>query len=114
MNDLENKEYITRSSGRGQYAKTAGLVFGNGAYPYGEVEQFIRGHTPKSERNEGFIAGDVIKKSAKKIHEAGGCDAQDDYSRGWDAGITEALDILLSATGYTIEDVLDYVRKLQY
>ena len=111
MNDLENNEYIIGSSDRGQYAKTARLVFGNCACPYGKAESFIRGHTPKSEKDKDFIAGDVIRKSAKKIHEAGGCDAQDDYSRGWDAGITEALDILLSATGYTFEEVLDYEEE---
>lgn len=56
--------------------------------------------------NEDFISGGVIKEAAKKIHEAGGCNAQDDYSRGWDAAIAEALNILLTATGYTIEEVL--------
>ena len=111
MTDLGNNEYIIGSSDRGQYAKTEGLMFGKCAYPYGEVEQFIRGHMPKSKQNKNFIADDVIKKSAKKLHEAGGCDAQDDYSRGWDTGITEALDILLSATGYTIEEVLDYEEE---
>jgi len=58
--------------------------------------------------NEDFISGGVIKEAAKKIHEAGGCNAQDDYSRGWDAAIAEALNILLTATGYTIEEVLGH------
>lgn len=60
------------------------------------------------QNNGDFIAGNVIREAAKKIHEAGGCDAQDDYGKGWDAAITEVLGILLSAVGYTIEEVLDY------
>ena len=48
--------------------------------------------------NGDIITGDMIREAAKKIHEAG----------GWDAGITEALDILLSATGYSIEEVLEH------
>ena len=43
----------------------------------------------------------VKKKKAKRIllrlHEAGGCDAQDDYSKGWDEAITEAIKITLCA-----------------
>lgn len=58
--------------------------------------------------NGDIITGDMIREAAKKIHEAGGCDVQDDYGRGWDAGITEVLDILLSATGYSIEEVLEH------
>ena len=54
------------------------------------------------------ISGCVVKKAAKRIHEAGGCDAKDDYSRGYDDAITAALDILLEQTGYVIEDILDY------
>ena len=60
------------------------------------------------QNNSGLISDDIIKEAAKKIHEAGGCDARDDYGKGWDAAITEALNILLSAAGYTIEEVLDY------
>ena len=49
----------------------------------------------------------VKKKKAKRIllrlHEAGGCDAQDDYSKGWD----EAIKIVEEETGIRIEEVLD-------
>ena len=48
----------------------------------------------------------VIKKIGRKLHEAGGCDAEDDYSRGYDDAITLALNILLEETGYDIEDVI--------
>lgn len=30
----------------------------------------------------------------QKLHEAGGCDATDEWSKGYDAGITEAIDII--------------------
>ena len=30
----------------------------------------------------------------QKLHEAGGCDASDEWGRGYDAGITEAIDII--------------------
>lgn len=49
-----------------------------------------------------------IKRAARKIHEAGGCDATDEYSKGYDDAITVALNILLEETGFTIEDILDY------
>ena len=42
----------------------------------------------------------------RRLHEAGGCDAEDDYSRGYDDAITLALNILLEETGYDIEDVI--------
>lgn len=51
-------------------------------------------------------SGKVIKRIGRKIHEAGGCDAEDDYSRGYDDAITLALDILLKETGYGIEDLI--------
>lgn len=50
--------------------------------------------------------GEVIKEIGRKLHEAGGCDAEDDYSRGYDDAITLALNILLEETGYGIEDII--------
>lgn len=44
----------------------------------------------------------------KRLHDAGGCDATDDYSQGYDDAITLALNIFLEGTGYTIEEILDY------
>lgn len=49
----------------------------------------------------------VIKRIGRKIHEAGGCDAEDDYSRGYDDAITLALNILLEETGYDIEEIIE-------
>ncbi len=52
-------------------------------------------------------SGKVIKRIGRRIHEAGGCDAEDDYGRGYDDAITRALNILLEETGYNIEDIID-------
>lgn len=51
-------------------------------------------------------SGKIIKRIGRRLHEAGGCDAEDDYSRGYDDAITLALNILLEETGYDIEDVI--------
>ena len=58
--------------------------------------------------DDNFISADSVKKAAKRIHEAGGCDATDEYGRGYDDAVTLALDILLEETGYVIEDIIDY------
>lgn len=55
-----------------------------------------------------LISADSVKKAAKRIHEAGGCDATDEYGRGYDDAVTLALEILLEETGYVIEDILDH------
>ena len=55
-----------------------------------------------------LISADSVKKAAKRIHEAGGCDATDEYGRGYDDAVTLALDIPLEETGYVIEDIFDY------
>lgn len=57
--------------------------------------------------NEDYVSGRLVKRAIRKIHNAGGCDAQDEYSKGYDAAITLALDILLEETGYVLEDALD-------
>lgn len=49
----------------------------------------------------------VIKRISRKLHEAGECDAEDDYSRGYDDAITFALKILLEETGCDIENIID-------
>lgn len=54
-----------------------------------------------------FISGSSVKMAAKRIYEASGCDAMDEYSMGYDDAVTLALDILLEETGYVIEDILD-------
>ena len=58
--------------------------------------------------DEKFVTADSVKKAAKRIHEAGGCDATDEYGRGYDDAVTLALDILLEETGYVIEDIIDH------
>jgi hypothetical protein len=49
-----------------------------------------------------------VMRAAKKIHNAGGCDATDEYSRGYDEAILLALFILTEETGFVIEDIVDY------
>lgn len=55
-----------------------------------------------------FIRENAVRKAARRIHEAGGCDAKDEYSRGYDDAVMLALNILLEETGYVVEDILDY------
>lgn len=57
---------------------------------------------------DNYISKSFVIKVAKRIHEAGGCDATDEYSKGYDDAVTLALNILLEETGYVIEDILDY------
>lgn len=54
---------------------------------------------------------DAVKGAAYKIHMAGGCDAVDDYSRGYDDAVAVALNILLEETGFGMEDILDYGER---
>ena len=58
--------------------------------------------------DEKYVTADLVKKVAKRIHEAGGCDATDEYGRGYDDAVTLVLDILPEGTGYVIEDNIDY------
>ena len=58
--------------------------------------------------DKNFISGSSVRMAAKRIYEAGGCDAMDEYSQGYDDAITLALDIILEETGYVLEDILDY------
>lgn len=47
------------------------------------------------------------KRILLRLHEAGGCSAQDEYDKGWDEAITEAIRIVEEETGTRIEEVLD-------
>ena len=57
---------------------------------------------------DNYISKSSVWKAARRIHEAGGCDARDEYSKGYDDAVTLALNILLEETGYVIEGILDY------
>lgn len=48
-----------------------------------------------------------IKRILSQLHSAGGCGAQDDYSKGWDKAITEAIRIVEKETSIGIGEVLD-------
>ncbi len=57
------------------------------------------------------VPADVVKMAAYKIHKAGGCDAKDDYNKGYDEAISLALDILLKETGLDFDEVMDYAES---
>lgn len=57
--------------------------------------------------NEDYISGRLVKRAIRKIYNAGGCDAEDEYSKGYDDAVTVALDILLEETGYALDDEAD-------
>lgn len=42
-----------------------------------------------------------------RLHQIGGCDATDKYSKGWDDAITEAIRIVEEEMGISIVEVLD-------
>lgn len=48
-----------------------------------------------------------LKNTLLRLHNVGGCGAQDDYAKGWDEAITEAIRIVEEETGVRIEEVLD-------
>ncbi len=49
----------------------------------------------------------AVKSILRKLHDAGGCDADDAWSQGWDAAISEAIRIVEDESGMKITDVLD-------
>lgn len=53
------------------------------------------------------IMEDKVKNALLGLHNAGGCDAEDEYAQGWDAAIDEAIRIVEKETGIKIADVLD-------
>ena len=48
-----------------------------------------------------------IKEIILAIHEIGGCDAKDDYTKGYDDGITAALNKIEEITGISVESVIE-------
>ena len=54
---------------------------------------------------------DAIQEKGKNIllrlHQTGGCGATDEYSKGWDDAITEAIRIVEEELGVSISEVLD-------
>lgn len=50
----------------------------------------------------------VIREIAQDIHDAGGCDAGDDYSEGWDNAIAQSLSIIETKSGVTIDEILEH------
>lgn len=57
-----------------------------------------------------YVPGRLVKRAIREIYNAGGCDAGDEYSEGYDAAIELALDILMKETGCEFEDALEDVE----
>ena len=61
-------------------------------------------------KNKAKEADDTKERTERillRLHEAGGCGAQDGYAEGWDEAITEAIRIVEEETGTRIEEVLE-------
>ena len=41
----------------------------------------------------------------RRIHNLGGCDASESFSRGWDAAVASCEDVLTELTGITCDDL---------
>ena len=62
----------------------------------------------------------TIKRIGKRIYDAGGCDATDDYGQGYDDAITLALNILLEEEKvvkvtedmYTLKENMEHAKEL--
>lgn len=68
-------------------------------------EDGMDSHTAPPDR---AVSIDRIKKAIYRIHEAGGCDAADEYGKGYDDAIVVAVNILLDEFGLAFEDVEDH------
>ena len=52
-----------------------------------------------------FVYRCVVRRTAKRNHDAGGCNAKDGYNRGYGDAVTPVLNIVLEETGYEIEKI---------
>ena len=55
---------------------------------------------------ENALLRDTLKRIVQNIHNAGGAYGFDDYAKGWDDAITEALTIIEQESGVTIDEIL--------
>ena len=49
----------------------------------------------------------IYKNILLRLHEAGGCGASDDYTKGWDDAITRAIKIVEEETGVPISEAFE-------
>ena len=47
----------------------------------------------------------------RRIHSLGGCDASEQFSRGWDAAVASCEDVVTELTGITC-DALDVIDRI--
>lgn len=71
------------------------------------AEHFAEDEESKTSTHTGHSAAEEAKSILLRLHNAGGCDAKDERSKGWDEAITEAIRIVEEETGMRTEEVLD-------
>ena len=56
---------------------------------------------------ENALLRETIKRIVRKVHELGGTDANEEYSKGWDNAIGCSLKIIEEETGVSIDEILN-------
>lgn len=67
----------------------------------------VRAWLYEAESKQLLAMQEKAKSILLRLHNAGGCDAKDERSKGWDEAITEAIRIVEEETGMRTEEVLD-------
>ena len=62
-----------------------------------------------------FVSRCIVKRAAKRINDAGGCDVKDEYSKGYDDTITLAINILWKKQGmcWKMHLMMEKIRRLK-
>lgn len=71
------------------------------------IAAFENSIIPKKWEAEKTLDRNTVQGILKRIHEAGGADATDGWSQGWDAAIDEAIRIVEDATGISVAEAID-------
>ena len=71
------------------------------------IAAFENSIIPKKWEAEKTLGKNTVLEILKRIHEAGGADATDGWSQGWDAAIDEAIRIVEDATGISVAEAID-------
>lgn len=71
------------------------------------IAAFENSIIPKKWEAEKTLDRNTVLEILKRIHEAGGADATDGWSQGWDAAIDETIRIVEDATGISVAEAID-------
>lgn len=71
------------------------------------IAAFENSIIPKKWEAEKTLDRNTVLEILKRIHEAGGADATDRWSQGWDAAMDEAIRIVEDATGISVAEAID-------